>query len=258
MNTMDTNLKNENLIRNPVRPSPARGFTLIELLVVISIIAVLVAFSVVALGGVQRTKYISTARGEMALIQGALEAYKGKYGVYPPCNQNPNSIYTSGNPPTDRTRLNQLYYELTGTTQSGTGPATVFTTLVGGAVIQGSTLTSAQAQLAYGVGGFVNCTKGGGEEAVGAQNFLPDIKSRQYNDNASNNTVRTTILVTSVGGPDVNYQPLGTQDMNPFRYVYPGVNNPGGYDLWVQLVIKGKTNLVCNWNKNVQINTAYP
>ena len=65
------------------------------------------------------------------------------------------------------------------------------------------------------------------------------------------------LLVTSVGGPDPNYSPL-PGGVNPFRYVYPGTNNPNSYDLWVQLVIRGKTNLICNWNKQVTVNSPQP
>ena len=57
---------------------------------------------------------------------------------------------------------------------------------------------------------------------------------------------------------DDAYQPLKAPGLNPFRYVYPGVNNPSSYDLWVQLVIGGKTNLVCNWSRQVQINSPLP
>jgi hypothetical protein len=37
--------------------------------------------------------------------------------------------------------------------------------------------------------------------------------------------------------------------LNPWRYnsSHP-TNNTGGYDLWVDLVIRGKTNRVCNWS----------
>jgi hypothetical protein len=68
-----------------------------------------------------------------------------------------------------------------------------------------------------------------------------------------------TILITSVGGPDAAYQPLGGVDLNPWRYNSSSpTNNPGSYDLWVQLSIGGKTNLICNWSKQVQINNPLP
>jgi hypothetical protein len=51
---------------------------------------------------------------------------------------------------------------------------------------------------------------------------------------------------------------VGIEGVNPFRYVYPGVNNPGGYDLWVQLSIYGKTYLICNWSRVVKQNSPLP
>ena len=101
---------------------------------------------------------------------------------------------------------------------------------------------------AYGVGGFINCSKGSGEDALVAQNFLSGLSSREINNFVTNNGVQTTMLVTSVGGPDVGYKPLGASGLNPFRYNYPGTNNPTSYDLWIDLRISGKTNRICNWN----------
>jgi hypothetical protein len=40
---------------------------------------------------------------------------------------------------------------------------------------------------------------------------------------------------------------------NPFRYVYPGTNNPSSYDLWIDLSISGKTNRISNWTRQPQI-----
>ena len=34
-------------------------------------------------------------------------------------------------------------------------------------------------------------------------------------------------------------------------------NNPSTYDLYIQLMINGKTNLICNWSKQVQVNNPY-
>jgi hypothetical protein len=47
--------------------------------------------------------------------------------------------------------------------------------------------------------------------------------------------------------------------VNPWRYNSSNpTNNPGSYDLWVQLSIAGKTNLICNWSKQVQIGSSLP
>ena len=112
---------------------------------------------------------------------------------------------------------------------------------------------------AYGVGGFINCTKGGIADGSVAKNFMPGLNFKQISGSVSNHSVPNTVmLITTVGGPDITYQPVGIQGVNPFRYVYPGVNNPGGYDLWVQLVIYGKTNLICNWSRQVLVNSSLP
>jgi len=214
-----------------------RAFTLIELLVVISIIGVLAAFTIPVLGKVKDGQYKKVARGELELIATALENYKAKYGVYPPGNGFANAL------------LPQLYYELAGTTNNGTS----FVTLDGSA-----TIAIGDVQKAYGVGGFVNCTKDSGEDAAAAKNFLSGLSAKQLNYYVTNNTVQTTMLITSVGGPDDSYKPLNASGLNPFRYRYPGVNNPNGYDLWVQLVIKGQTNLICNWSRQVIINSSLP
>ena len=93
------------------RPStfgPRPAFTLIELLVVIAIMGVLAALIFPVLGEVKKRQYINHAQAEMAQLETAIERYKAAYGFYPPGNQlNP------ANP-----LVNQLYYELTGTTNT--------------------------------------------------------------------------------------------------------------------------------------------
>jgi hypothetical protein len=71
--------------------------------------------------------------------------------------------------------------------------------------------------------------------------------------------VPVTILITADGGPDVTYMPLGQSGINPWRYNSSNpTNNPGSYDLWVQLSISGKTNLICNWSKSVRTDSPLP
>ncbi len=223
----------------------AFAFTLIELLVVISIIGVLAGLTIPALGMIKKQQYLKTARAEMEFLETALENYKAKYGAYPPGNQlTATATYAPA-------QFNQLYYELAGTVQINNNSA--FQTLDGNSTIQ-----SVDVNTAYKVGGFVNCTKGTGEDDLKAKNFLSGIRQKDVYSPVTNNGVATTILVTSVGGPDDNYQPLSASGLNPIRYVYPGVNNPNSYDLWVQLVISGKTNLLCNWSRSVIINSPLP
>jgi prepilin-type N-terminal cleavage/methylation domain-containing protein len=219
----------------------ARAFTLIELLVVISIIGVLAGLTISVLGPMKRSQYIKTASAEMAFIETALDNYKAKYGAYPPANAN-NAL------------LPQLYYELAGTSTN----AGYFVTLDGSSSIPAGTVKPY-----YGVGGFVNCTRGNGEDDAKAKNFLVNIRQNQVYANWTNivGGAPTTILITSVGGPDDNYHPLNPAlnlGPNPFRYAYPGTNNPNGYDLWVQLQISGKKYLVCNWSRSAVVNSPLP
>lgn len=225
------------------------GFTLIELLVVISVIGLLAGLSFPVIKSVKAAQQKRVARAELELVQTALENYKSKYGTYPPCNQNAANV--AATPQYYPAYYNQLYYELSGVTLNGSD----FSPLNGD---QTKNLTRAQVKTAYGVDGFVNCSKGSGDDAISAKDFLPSLNQRQWSDLVTNNGVRTSILITSVGGPDQNYQPLGSEGINPIRYRYPGVNNPGSYDLWIQLKIGGKTNLICNWSRQVSINSPLP
>jgi prepilin-type N-terminal cleavage/methylation domain-containing protein len=212
------------------------AFTLIELLVVISIIAVLAAFTFPVAKAVKRYQYIKQTTAEMGKLETAIDGYYNAYRFYPPSGAN--------------SLVNPLYYELLGTTINGATNST----------LDGSTAIATNDVLtALGVKGFVNCTKPGSvEDTLPAKNFLTGLGPKQFGSKTNNNIFPVVILLGSAGGPDQNYQPFGVSDMNPWRYVCPGVNNPSSYDLWMQLVIGGQTNLICNWSKQVQINYPLP
>ena len=218
----------------------------------------LAAFTIPVLKGIKRQQYIRTAQAEMAQLETAIERYKAAYGFYPPDN------------PCDP-RVNQLYFELLGTAVITNSGVLTYQSL------DDPTIQIPQTQpdfkKVFGsdaggnncVNGFMNCTKpGGGEDARAAQNFLPGLKPNQvvvFTNNFGNNVLPIKLLVTSVGGPDLTYQPLGTgaTGINPWRYKSSNpVNNPGAYDLWVQLAISGRTNLICNWSKAVLFNSPLP
>jgi len=226
-------------LRGTALRAPRSAFTLIELLTVIAVMGTLAALTLVVVGGIAKTKYRSIATAEMHQIENALEDYKAKYGVYPPSNANVGGI-----------TLPQLYYELSGVAINfSTGN---FVTLDGSSQIQTNLV-----QTAFGVGGFINCSKGSGDDATPAKNYLPGLRANRF-ATVLDRGIWITNLVTSVNGPDAQYMPLGVVNVNPFRYMYPGTNNPNSYDLYVEIRISGQTNLICNWSKTVGLNTTLP
>ena len=121
-------------------PRAARAFTLIELLIVISIIALLAALTFPAVRGARISVMRARARSELTQIESAIERYKDKLGYYPPDNPPPSGSWWA---------MNQLYYELLGTTNIGTG----YVTLDGSAQIRASDFGTA---FGPGVTGFMN------------------------------------------------------------------------------------------------------
>jgi prepilin-type N-terminal cleavage/methylation domain-containing protein len=222
------------------------AFTLIELLVVIGVIAVLAALILPVASAVKKKAFIQTAQAQMAQLETAIDRYKSTYGFYPPAG--PNGPLT-----------NQLYYELEGTIRTNVSGVDSYVTLDHSAQIPVSSLSSV---FGTGVGGFMNCNKPGGDESVQqAQNFLPELNTNQVNT-VTVGATPVKLLVTPSGGPDLGYNPLGSLPadhlgVNPWRYNSANPNhNSGSYDLWIQLLIAGNTNLICNWSKQVQINNG--
>jgi prepilin-type N-terminal cleavage/methylation domain-containing protein len=211
------------------------AFTLIELLVVIAIMAILAALIIPITGAVTRNKLRNRTKGELRSIETAIVDYKTKKGYYPP--DNPNNNYN----------LNQLYYELAGTVYSNG----VYVTLDGNAVLDPTQINTP----VYGKGfqAIVNTTKGGGDEGMAAQKFLKDTHLA-----LGETSLGVKFLVGSVGwdrdsttAQQVPVGPAKVLKLNPFHYVSTNpTNNPSSFDLWIDIIVQGKTNRICNWSED--------
>ncbi len=218
--------------KNQIPSASARAFTLIELLVVIAIIAILAALVFPTVGAIKRRQTISKVQAERDQIVTAIENYKTELGHYPPDNGRTQSRFAS----------NPLYYELMGTLLNGT----TYETKDG--VFQ---ITPAKILSEFGRGGFVNCTRNtDADSSKPAKKFLNDIRSNQHG------TVNDVELLTcSVIWPaNLGNGVAGVPELNPWRYnATSPTNNPGGFDLWVDVYVSGKTNRISNWSKTPQI-----
>jgi prepilin-type N-terminal cleavage/methylation domain-containing protein len=229
-----------NKLPNNRRNASARlAFTLIELLVVIAIIAVLAAMVFPITGAVNKAKIRSKTRVEVDQVVTFIESYKAKLGHYPP--DNPDTNYPFRSP---------LYYELVGA--KVTAPDT-YTTLDGSSPL----VNKADLLDVFSVQGFVNCSRGSGDEGPVAANFARSLKPNQVGNltNSFNKVVK--LLVCTVLWPPSAPGPFS--GMNPFRYNSSAPrHNRDGYDLWVDVIIAGKTNRFSNWSKTPEIvNTIY-
>jgi prepilin-type N-terminal cleavage/methylation domain-containing protein len=231
-------------LRPVANASHSPGFTLIELLVVITVIAILASLVFPITAAVNRSKTRARAKAELGMIELAISTYQAKFGHYPP--DNPVAVLSAS-----PVYLNQLYYELCGTTLS----KGVYTTKDGGTSIRAADVPNAFD--AAKPSGFVNSMQGGGsgDEGETSINCFKGValKPANYADIVNPSTrVPMRVLVCSLGWPVSSpYQPSGTpgSGVNPWRYNSSSpTNNPNSYDLWIDVMVGDKTNRICNWS----------
>ncbi|HEY2081713.1 MAG TPA: type II secretion system protein [Verrucomicrobiae bacterium] len=218
------------------------AFTLIELIVVIAIIGILASLIFPIIGAANKHKLIRTAQTQLQGIESAIDGYKTKLGFYPPDNTN-NPV------------VNQLYFELVGTTNNGAGqPApSLWVTMDGGAQI--GTTTTPNINAVFGVSGIANTSTRAHSDDSGAAAvpFLNNLTPNEIGvyDPSTPGGQQIKLLVCSVTWPAEKMPPPIPSNpiLNPWRYnsSHP-TNNTASYDLWVDIIIKGKTNRICNWN----------
>jgi hypothetical protein len=162
-------------------------------------------------------KVRTRVNAELHQLVTVIEGYKEKRGHYPPDNL--------GKP-----AENSLYYELVGTTNTGTG---TFTTLTGESPISGAVISTA-----FGAAGFVNANASGG--ADDAKNFYTTLNVSQQ---VRTNGAGVNFLAVACKGPNGDFCVWNYNSSNP-------VHNPNSFDLWVDVLLSGKTNTFGNWKKD--------
>jgi len=222
-----------------------RGFTLVELLVVIVIIGILAGLVVGLSGTASRKMRESRTRAELAAIETAIEAYKAKFGHYPPCNE-------------DNPALNSLYYELTGALYS---PALkTFRDPKSGVIMEVQAIKEH-----FGVEGFVNTAR---SESELKTFFEPNPKtvrhvSEEHDDDDEghghevHHADEVHVLCAPVPWPlnrddhPVRHHGKVAKGVNPWRYMTGKrvVNNIGRYDLWAEIVVGDEVLVISNWSK---------
>jgi prepilin-type N-terminal cleavage/methylation domain-containing protein len=203
--------------RNPQTAGAAvHGFTLIEMLVVIAIIGILAGIIISVVGVAATGAKERRAKAALQEIVTAIEAYHAATGSYPPDNRN-----NPAQPP--------LYYELVATSTPDNGMT--YTTIDGR-----DSISQPDINTYFSAGGFMHTVT-----SARGKTFLKNLDPKKHGTVPGSPGVQ--VLVMPVEGPNAS-----NPKFNPYYYVssHP-TNNPKTYDLWAEVVIRGRTIIIGNW-----------
>ena len=212
-----------------------RAFTLIEVLIVVAIMAILASLSFPIVSAVKRTAIRNRATVALKGLETAIQGYKDKLEHYPPDN---GGLYST----------NQLFYELMGTTNVP-APTPYFQTLDGSAQMPVSVVS----KVFVNVSGFVNCRRSGsGDEGSMGTTFIRELKANQFLVVQIAGSDCAVLGLPLDGPADLMLQsgPPNGPKINPWRYSSSNpVHNPKSFDLWIDILVGGKTYRICNWSE---------
>jgi prepilin-type N-terminal cleavage/methylation domain-containing protein len=226
-------------IQKAALPRRVRGFTLIEMTVVITIIAILAAIILGALPAINEKRTRSKVRTELRQLVMAIEAYKEKHGFYPPDNTN-----NIAQPP--------LFYELVGTTVASNPDGSNARYLPLNGMPE---LTQMQIENYFGppLKGFVNSSP----DTAEVKNFYTTAKTNSHYVQSPFVPGNESVLVLRVPARGKNAAVPAAEEQNTWKYIVgkgPAsavnpTNNPNTFDLWADVVIKGRTVTIGNWKE---------
>lgn len=227
------------------RRAGVAAFTLIELLMVISIIAILAGMLVglAPVAGVRMKE--SRTRAELERLVTAIEAYKVKYGVYPPDTITGYDART-GLPIVDPV-INPLFYELSGLRVVNQGNTGYFVSL-GDEDAADKRLYPNQLTNFFGPtrDGFVNAATANEARRL----FRFPFKESQHVEINRNPDIEVAVCPVPwpVGNSKFPSPIPAKPDANPWRYNSSNpIHNPGQFDLWCEIVVRGEKRIIGNW-----------
>lgn len=206
------------------------GFTLIELLVVISIIGILAGLVTGLAGVASRKMRENRVRGDLGQISTGVDTYKLELGFYPP--DSPRGPHT-----------NQLFYELSGATFTAVGnpPKGKFQSLDGASIILSDTLKKY-----FDVAGIANSAREKRDVKFTGSHFARSMhQAMDVNEDVE-------LLVVPAPGPRGQMIPgRNNLSLNTWRYDSSSTNrhNRTGYDLWAEIIVGRRTNIIGNWKQ---------
>jgi len=226
------------------------AFTLLELLMVIAVIGIVASLLVGLAPAASVRMKESMTRTELQRLVTAIEAYKAKYGVYPPDNI---QGYFQGFPIVNAV-TNALYYELSGVYVVNPRGNGHFVPVASAPEPNGQPKILMPDTLPrfFGMGrdGFVNAAT----EEEQRRLFRLPIKTKQFERLTLEGDVPIELLIAPVPWPANKpafpppIQIPGRETMNPWRYVSTNpTNNPGHFDLWCEVVLNNERRVIGNW-----------